>query len=31
MQEELRFGNPSNGKQMMEYIEGCHVFYDPVA
>ena len=31
MQEELLFGNPSNGKQMTEYIEGCHAFYDPVA
>ena len=31
MQEELIFGKPSNGKQMTEYIEGCHAFYDPVA
>ena len=30
VQEELLFGNPSNGKQMTEYIEGCHAFYDPV-
>ena len=31
MQEELLFGKPSNGKQMTEYIEGCHAFYNPVA
>ena len=30
-QEELLFGNPSNGKKMTEYIEGSHVFYDLVA
>ena len=31
MQEELLFGQPSNGTKMTEYVEGCHAFYDPVA
>ena len=22
---------PSHGKQMIEFFEGCHVFYDPIA
>ena len=31
MQEELLFGHPFNGKQMIEYFEICHAFYDPLA
>ena len=31
MQEELLFGHPFNGKQMIEYFEFCHGFYDPIA
>ena len=31
MQDEFHFGQPSNGKQMTEYVEGCPTFYDPVA
>ena len=31
MQEELLFGHPFNGKQMIEYFEICQNFYDPVA
>ena len=31
VQDELHFGQLSNGKQMTEYVEGCHAFYDPVA
>ena len=30
MLEELHFGQLSYGKQRTEYVEGCHVFYDPV-
>ena len=30
MQEELLFGQPSNGTKMTEYVEGCHDFYDPL-
>ena len=31
MQEELLFGQPCHDKQVIEYFEICHVFYDPVA
>ena len=31
MQGNLQLGQPSHGKQMTEFFEGCHVFYDPVA
>ena len=31
MQEELLFEHPFNGKQMIEYFEICHAFYDLVA
>ena len=30
MQEELLFGQPCHDKQVIEYFEICHVFYDPV-
>ena len=30
MQEELLFGQPCHEKQVFEYFEICHVFYDPV-
>ena len=30
MQEELLFGHPFNGKQMIEYFENFHAFYEPV-
>ena len=29
--EELHLEQPSHGKQMIEFFEGCHVFYDLVA
>ena len=31
MQEELLFGQPCHDKQVIEYFEICHVFYDPIA
>ena len=31
MQEELLFGQPCHDKQVIEYFEICHVFYDPVS
>ena len=31
LQRELLFEQPSHGKQMTEFFEGFHVFYDPVA
>ena len=31
MQGNLQLGQPSHGKQMTEFFEGCHVFYDPLA
>ena len=30
LQRELLFEQPSHGKQMTEFFEGFHVFYDPV-
>ena len=30
MQEELVFGQPYHDKQVIEYFEICHDFYDPV-
>ena len=30
MLEELHFGQLSYGRQKTEYVESCHVFYDPV-
>ena len=30
MQGNLQLGQPSHGKQMTEFFEGCHVFYDSV-
>ena len=30
MLEELLFGQPSDDRQVIEYAEGFHVFYDPV-
>ena len=30
MQEELLFGQPCHDKQVIEYFEICHVFYDLV-
>ena len=30
MQEELLFGQPYHDKQVIEYFEICHAFYDPV-
>ena len=30
LQMELLFEQPSHGKQMTEFFEGFHVFYDPV-
>ena len=31
MLEEFHFGQLSYGRQNTEYVESCHVFYDPVA
>ena len=31
VQGNLQLGKPSHGKQMTEFFEGCHVFYDLVA
>ena len=31
MLEELHFGQLSYGKQRTEYVESCHVLFDPVA
>ena len=31
MQEDLLFGQPYHDKQVIEYFEICHAFYDPVA
>ena len=31
MQEELLFGQPCHDKHVIEYVKGCHIFYDPVA
>ena len=31
MQEELRFGQSCDDKQVIEYFEICHAFYDPIA
>ena len=31
MQEDLIFGQPCHDKQVIEYFEICHAFYDPVA
>ena len=31
MQDELLFGQPCHDKQVIEYVEDCHAFYDPVA
>ena len=31
VQGNLQLGQPSHGKQMTIFFEGCHVFYDPVA
>ena len=28
--EELLFGQPSDDRQVIDYVESCHVFYDPV-
>ena len=30
MQGNLQLGQRSHGKQMTEFFEGCHVFYDPM-
>ena len=30
MQGNLQLGQPSHGKKMIEFFEGCHVFYDHV-
>ena len=31
MQEELLFGQPCHDKQVIEYFESFHFFYDPIA
>ena len=30
MQGNLQFEQPCHGNQMREYVEGCHVFYEPM-
>ena len=31
VQGNVQFKHPSYSKQMIEFFEGCHVLYDPVA